>query len=288
MTSLPFASLQVQLGRKSTPYRDPLQDVAWASLDQDGFWLPEQALSLYGLEAFDALSSSQRQALSRYEFIHLLQAGVWLETIFIERLSRSLQQAHEPLPHQIYHLHEIREEAGHCLMFLELMRRSGLPLPVSPFPRLRLTNLLARHAPFGSAVFWIAVLIGEQVPDRINRFIRQHRTGLCKAASDLANIHIVDEARHIAHAQDTLETRLRTLPHWQAPWIGKLIGTVLREFVGALFFPETELYRLAGLPSGVPWVRSARDNPQRRQFVEELVRPTLDTLERRGFSLDWR
>jgi hypothetical protein len=279
-------SLQQRLSTASTPYRDPLEGIAWQSIEQGGPWLPEAALSLHGVRAFARLPEERRELLSRYELIHLLQAGLWLETLFMERLSRSLQQAEGDLGQQIYHLHEIREEAGHSLMFLELMRRSGLTVPPSPFLRLRLANMFGRFAPTRHAAFWLAVFIGESIPDRMNRLICQHRHEVVAAAYDLARLHSTDEARHIAHARDILAGTRQAIPRWQVPLLACVIGIALREFVDALFYPQPGLYRLAGLPEHTPWSRLACSSPERRAFVSGMVRPTVEALGGWGITLD--
>ncbi|NIR60433.1 MAG: diiron oxygenase, partial [Gammaproteobacteria bacterium] len=164
-----------QLTRNSAPYHDPLTRIDWESLDRRAFWLPEPALSLYGLPQYVALGEAQRQTLSQYEFINFLMAGLWLEGLFMHRISATLLEPVGNLTRHIYHLHELREETGHSLMFLELMRRAHLPLHEPRFWRLGLVNALGRYAPFESVLFWVAVLIGEEVPDRLNRYVRNHR-----------------------------------------------------------------------------------------------------------------
>ena len=121
-------TLLEQLSINSDPYHDPLARLDWAAFNCDDYWLPEDALSLYGLPEYQALSDAARRRLSQYEFIGFIQAGLWLEGIFIERLGRALKDSALAAEQAIY-LHEIREEAGHSLMFLKLMERSGLPLP---------------------------------------------------------------------------------------------------------------------------------------------------------------
>jgi P-aminobenzoate N-oxygenase AurF len=283
---MPSVSLQQRLSAASTPYRDPLEGIAWQSIELRGPWLPEAALSLHSVSAFAQLPEERREALSRYELVHLLQAGLWLEALFMERLSRSLQKAEGDLGQQIYHLHEIREEAGHSLMFLELMRRSGLTVPPSPFLRLRLANTLGRFAPTGHAAFWLAVFIGESIPDRMNRLICQHRGEVVVAAYDLARIHSTDEARHIAHARDVLAGARQTIPRWQVPLLARVIGIALREFVDTLFYPQPGLYRLAGLSDHIPWSRLARSNPARQTLVSAMVQPTVEALGSWGIRLD--
>ncbi len=277
-----------QLSRNSTPYVDPLTRVNWAALSRTQFWLPREAISLYGTPAFDQLSNEQQKALSQYEFLNFIEAGLWLEALFMERIGRSLRTPRKQLPWLTYHLHEMREEAGHSLMFLELLRRSGPLLPNTRFHRWDAANLLARFAPFDSAGFWVAVLVGEEVPDRLNRFVRKHRDEVCSTIYDIATIHVMDEARHIAHARDTLESSLDRMPAWKKRLIQPVINRVFQQFIQAFYFPRAHIYELAGLNPGNDWVRMARNNPHRREFVDKCVQSTLRTVQSHGLKINWR
>ena len=277
-----------QLSRNSTPYHDPLARVDWDALTLDQPWLPEEALTLYGLPEFDDLSAEQRLALSHYEFINFIEGALWLENLFMERISRSMGRLDGDLARATYRLHELREEAGHSLMFLELMRRSKLPMPRTRFRRANLANLLGRHAPFGSAAFWIAVLIGEEVPDRMNRLIRKHRESICPTIYDIITVHLIDEARHIAHARGTLESELARLSSWQLRLFKPVINAVFRQFVEAFYFPPARIYELAGLSDGRKWARLAHANTARHRFVDDCVSSALRLLRQHGLRLDWR
>ncbi len=173
-------------------------------------------------------------------------------------------------------------------MFLELMRRSRLPIPRTRFSRLNLANALGRHAPFDSSAFWIAVLIGEEVPDRMNRLIRNHRDAICPAAYDIITVHIIDEARHIAHARETLADKLEGLSSWQRLLYRPLMNRVFRQFVQAFYFPCPRVYELAGLTPGKQWAHLARKNPQRIEFVDACVSSALRLLSEHGLKLSWR
>ncbi len=277
-----------QLSRNSTPYSDPLNRVNWDELSQGAFWLPEEAISLHGLPQFDSLPVEQRRALSQFEFLNFIEAGLWLESLFVERISRSLRRPRRDLPRLIYRLHELREEAGHSLLFLELLRRSGPLLPNTRFHRWNAANLLGRYAPYESAGFWTAVLIGEEVPDRMNRFIRKHRDQICPAVYDIVSIHIIDEARHIAHARETLEGRLAGMPGWKKQLMRPFIGKVFRQFVDAYYFPPPRVYELAGLTPGSEWAKAARSNQHRIAFVDDCLQSSLRQLRQHGLVLDWR
>jgi hypothetical protein len=286
--AFPPSTLQQQLSRRSTPYRDPLGRVPWDRLDSGRWWLPEAALSLSAAEAYSELPEGQRIALSQLEFIHLLQAGLWLEGMFLERLGRCVGRASTDLVEHVYSLHEIREEAGHSLMFLTLMAHSGIRVPPSPFYSLTFANLTGRYLPMQHCAFWLAVFLGEAVPDQVNRFVRQHEAEVCPAVVEMVRIHVVDEARHLAHARDTLDRLIPRLPRWQKPLVRALTGRLLRSFVDTLFYPGPALYEAAGLLPGSQWQRIARANPQRHRFAESMVRPVLRTLEAQGWTLDWR
>ena len=282
------SELLEQLSRNSTPYHDPLARVDWDSLSLDEFWLPEEALTLYGLDEYDRLSQDQKLALSHYEFLNFIEGALWLESIFMERISRSMAHLGNDLGRAIYRLHELREEAGHSLMFLELIRRSKLPAPRTRFNRFNLANFLGRHAPFDSAAFWIAVLIGEEVPDRMNRLIRKHREGISRTAYDMITVHIIDEARHIAHARESLEGRIGELSALEKKLYRPVMNRVFKQFVRAFYFPGPKVYELAGLNPGKEWAKLARENPARIQFVDDCVSSALRLLHQHGLHLNWR
>ena len=282
------AELLDQLSRNSVPYADPLARLDWSQLDREQAWLPETALSLYGLPEFRHLDDEQRLRLSQLEFLNLIEGGLWLEGLFIRRLSKIPGRSRHNLPQQIYRLHELREETGHSLMFLELLRRA-LPLQVeNRFHDLRTANWVARYAPMSSAMFWMAVLIGEEVPDRMNRLIRKQRDEVCPLISDMVSIHIIDEARHIAHARQTLAARLPVMPGWQKRLLRPLIQRVFRQFVLAFYFPPAQVYEAAGLADGHSWAAAARRNPYRIAFVEQCVQSSAGLLREHGLPLRWR
>ncbi|HQU16754.1 MAG: hypothetical protein B7Z66_11290 [Chromatiales bacterium 21-64-14] len=282
------SQLHEQLNRNSTPYQDPLVRVGWDALSLDEYWLPESAVSLHGTTEYRQLPAAQRRRLSQFEYIHFLQAGLWLEGIFMERLGRSLRRPDPDLPRHIYRLHELREEAGHSLMFLELMRRSALPVPATRMHRPSLINLLGHRAPFHSVPFWIAVLIGEELPDRMNRHLRMHREEICATIYDMVTLHIIDEARHIAHVRDLLSQRLPKLASWRRAALRPLLRAALRQFVDVFYFPAPQTYEAAGLTPGTQWAHLARHNPARIRFVDETLGPTVRMLAHMGFPMGWR
>jgi hypothetical protein len=276
-----------QLSQSSSPYQDPLTHVRWASLNQDSFWLPQQAISLYGCDHYETLSEAQRKKLSQLEFLSFTEAGIWLESLFMERIGRAMIKPKQPLSELIYHLHELREEAGHSLMFLELIRRSAPLAANTHFHRLDLSNLLARYAPFESILFWTAVLMGEEIPDRMNRFVRKHGSEVNPAIHDICSIHITDEARHIAHAKDTLAKSLSKAGPFQRKLLSHIVQRMLRQFVRTFYLPSQHIYQQAGLAAGENWTKLAANNPEHQQFIRQCTEPTIHSLREYGLVLEW-
>lgn len=281
-------SLSEQLSQCSAPYDDPLSAVNWSALDMDSFWLPEEAITLYGTEAYNQLSIGQQRRLSQVEFINFIEAGLWLESLFMERIGRSVREERNQLSDLTYHLHELREEAGHSLMFIELIKQSNLKIPIRHFKQLSFANLFARYAPFNGAMFWIAVLAGEQVPDKMNRFIRKNKNCVCSTIVDIVSIHIHDEARHIAHAKSMINSKLSMKFPFSQKVLNHFINKMFNDFVNAYYFPPNEVYYAAGLDEKTNWNKLATTNQHRRDFVDNSIMATIETINASGFQLSYK
>jgi hypothetical protein len=279
----PDSPLLHQLSVNSQPYRDPLTHLPWDALSLDDFWLPPAALSLAGVAEFERQPEAIQKRLSQYEFLNFIQAGLWLEGVFIARLTKA--SPFKSYEEYAYSLHEIREEAGHSLMFLKLIAQSGLDLPSASFRRPWLTDLLGRHAPSESTLFWLAVVIGEEIPDRLNRFARTHGEEINPLITAMCRLHIIDEARHIARARNKLEQRLANTSTLTHTLLSPLVRTLIAQFVRTFYLPRAEVYELSGLRIGHEWQARARKNPARIKFVMHTIRPTLNLLARHGFSV---
>lgn len=276
-------SLLRQLSENSGPYRDPLSVIEWIRLDTADFWLPEPALSLYGLPEYDTFASDVKRRLSHYEFINVMCCGLWLESLFLRRLSSRLRTG-LPRAEYEYFLHEMREETGHSLMFLRAIEKSGLALPVDAWRAPRLANGLARHAPADGALFWLAAVIAEDVPDKFNRHVRHNADAINPVVKQICTLHIVDEARHIALARDRLVQSLREASVLSKALLQPLMNLLLSQLVNTFYVPPAGFYELAGLTHGRRWRKLARSNVVHREFTQQCLAPTLRMLE--GYGLN--
>lgn len=270
-----------ELNASSEGYRDPLGAIDWKALSLENWWLPQACLSLAGLPAFEALPETLRRRLSQYELLHFLHVGLWLERLFMARTVQTLSGTITPAEYA-GRLHLIREEAGHSLMFLKLMDVSRLYLPPRAFRPPALAEMLGRHAPAGSLLFRLAVVIGEEVPDKFNRRIHAQAADIDPVVAAVCRLHRMDEARHIARARHALGEDLHTLGRLRRRLLGRVVTALLGQLAQAVFLPKAELYELAGLTPGRVWRRAARANPARRAFMESCVAPTRRWLHRQG------
>ena len=271
-----------QLSENSSAYRDPLTHVDWRGLRANAFWVPEPALSLYGLPEYETLNLAVRQRLSHYEFVNVMCCGLWLERTFLQRVSRRLDAALARAEYEFF-LHEMREEAGHSLMFLKAIEASGLELPEGAWRAPRCADWLARHAPAGSALFWLAMVIGEDVPDKFNRYVRTESAAIHPTVAQICTLHVIDEARHIAAARSRLESALRHRSRCYRASLVPVMNLLLRQIIDVFYLPPARFYELAGLTHGRWWRARAARNPTHRHFVAQCLAPTLRMLE--GYGL---
>lgn len=283
----PEVSLLEQLSANSAPYRDPLLVLDWRALSGGQFWLPPQAISLYGLPEFDALSEAARIRLSQYELIGIAQAGVALERSFLELAARRLRKL-PPLAEYAYLLHEMREEAGHSLMFLKVVAASGLTVPESPVTLPRLTRPWLR-LPARDLLYWFSMVVSEDVPDKLNRFVRrQSGSEVCPLIRQMMTLQSMDRSRHLTYARHQLQAALAAQSRFGMRWLGRVLDRYFNRFVRAYLWPRAELYRLAGLGDGEAWRRLALRNPHRREFALRLLAPTMRLLAADGVQVRLR
>jgi hypothetical protein len=267
-------------------YEDPVSQIDWDAVDRDCWWLPPDALSLSGVTAFEALPIAARRRLSHCEYLHLLQVGLWLEALFVERLAL-LAHRSDDLDRRAAYLREIREEAGHSLMFVELMRCSRIAVAPARGIGMRFGRELGRRViPAGSALFWALVVAGEELPNRLNRRLARgvEDATISTVVWRMARLHSRDEASHAALARAHCEAATMRLPAWRRAVLSPVLARAVASFAQHLHYPPRAIYRSAGLEPAGQWQSAARRNPVRHALAHELMAPTLGFLR----SVGWR
>ena len=272
-----------RLNALSRPYRDPVAQIPWTELDPARPWLPEPLVSLYALPEYRALGPEQKLRLSQAEFVALCELGLWLESLFLARFGRDLLRRKSRAASE-YRLHELREEAGHSLMFVELIRRSGFPPLTPPALRPRLLGLLARRLPSGSPLFWAAVFLAEAVPDELNRRIAAD-AALPGAIRAIVLLHRREEGRHLAYARSKLARDLPRLGKTARRALAPILRILLRQFLDACFCVKAPVYAAAGIADAARLARVARASPARAALARECLEPARHFLSKQGLDL---
>ncbi len=235
-------------------------------------------MSLHGTAHYAALSPEQKLRLSQAEFVSFTVVGLWLESFLLAAFTReALRQFRSDLLAYRYQLHELREEIGHSLMFLELMRRSGFALPVPSGWRadlaLALSGLISAEKP----LFWAGSLICEEVPNNFNRLVLADPS-LPAAVRGMVRLHVREETRHVAYARLRLIQDLPRLGRARRALYGPALRLGAGQFVRGCFYPSRQVYAAAGIADAAKAAAAARANPARAALVEECLRPVRQFL----------
>ncbi len=267
-------------------YEDPLERIDWQGIDRECWWLPPQLLSLAGVPEFEQLTVRARQQVSHLEYVHLLEAGLWLESQFMGRLARLAHRSAD-VAHRARFLHEVREEAGHSLMFVELLQRSGYGAAGARGFGTRAVDLCGNLLSSRSALFWAMVVIGEELPDQLNRRLRRgvEEATLSAVVYRIADIHTRDEAMHCAFAREQCRQSAARCPAWQRALLAPALSVAFDLYARYVYFPSAAIYARAGLAPARLWRVRALANVHRRTLVARMLRPTLEFLNRSGWRV---
>jgi hypothetical protein len=273
---------------------DPEVDVDWSAplAEGRGFML-EHRCSLYGTELWERLTPAQRLELGRHEAASVAGLGIWLEFLLLRMLAKLAYHGDPASRHVQYALAEMAEECRHSTMFARMIEWMGTP-GYGPSRRMhRLGSLLPAIA-FGPAM-WGAVLLGEEITDRIQR--EQVGDESIQPLMRMVNrIHILEEARHIGFARAELTRTAAGLSAAERAYHRALLGRVAFVISRGLIRPE--VYRSVGIDPAVGRAAALRNTHFRQTirfggekivaFLDDagLIGPPAMPLWRRSFLVE--
>ena len=246
---------------------DPDLDIDWsAPLAESKGFIPEHRCSLYGTALWEQLSPQQRLELRKHEAASLLGVGIWFESLLMRMLGKLACHGDPASRHVQYILAEIAEECRHSIMFGRVIERMGTPV-YGPSRHARAMGDLLFAAARGPAL-WGAILIGEEITDRLQREMVNDET-IQPLARMVNRIHIMEEARHIGFARAELSRRAAQLPRAQLPFQRLLLARTGLILTRSLISPD--VYRSVGLdpqrstPGRAGQPPPSADHPVRRR-----------------------
>jgi hypothetical protein len=267
------------LAELGSEYCDPMTVIDWTAAHPSRPWLPPEVLSLAGLPRQAAMDQTLLNRFSQVEFARLCAAGLWLEGLLISRVMKDGCLTTLPTEARVM-LHEIREEAGHSLMFVEMIDRAGLG-GVPLLGDTRLLTWVAHRLHPASAEFWAMVYIGESVTDSFAlKALRADGADICPLARQVLQFHHRDEARHMAAARALLKARIDSMPAYRR-WLFRVtLKFLLRRFLAATLYPTEASLRAMGIPDPAGAAQAASRSPERRAFAEDCAAAAMRFVER--------
>ena len=250
---------------------DPATEVDWATpLDPDLPAMPLHRVSLHGSPLWERLDHRQRVALSWHELASISSVGLWFELILMQALLRYAYDRDPQTPHLQYALTEVGDETRHSVMFA---RASALLAPgcrYRPSSRTHALGRLYKTVAAGPALF-ASVLVAEETLDRLQREMLR-TDGLLPLATQVARVHVTEEARHVSYARGCVQRQVPRLSRGELE-AARLACAVTSAYVVNSFL-DPAVYAAVGLDP-VEASRVARVNPShvetRRWMAERVV-----------------
>lgn len=266
---------EASVRKRHYPFEGPHID--WqVPLTEEWLYCPESGVPFFGMPEYERFTRQEQIFLSRCRSASMAEAGIQLEQILIEGLTRLVRCYDPRSPLYRFMMHELGEETQHVLMFSAWLKKLNLPTPKLD-PQLRVAlPLLGLLASRQSVLFFMVVLTGELTTDVIQaeatRDERLHPT-----LRQLVRLHHIEELRHIAFGKEFVTQEYQALPRAErrlmrtlAPVIAKAIGQSLSRV------PAYE-----GLPSWVtPELLTQAAHAQARQdMLARAFRPLMAFME---------
>ena len=260
---------------------DAYADVAWDApemrLDADDpVWELGDEEPLGGTAWYRAQPPAHRARIGLHIVACKMKIGLQFENILMRGLLEfALAQPDGVVPARRYAYHEVIEEAQHTLMFQEFIDRARLPVgglgPVVGF-------LGRRVAALGQSfpeLFFVFVLGGEGPIDHVQRAALGADAPLHPLLRRIMEIHVSEEARHLAFARHYLMDHVPRLGGLRKARLRLGAPFILGALSRLMLRPAPEVVHTHQIPSAV--VSEAYDkNPAHRVATQEALRGVLD------------
>jgi hypothetical protein len=205
--------------------------------------------------------------------------------VFEGVLSRGLLRFAATQPHNSleyrFAYHEVIEEAHHSLMFQEFVNRAGLPVPIVNADFIQATSTVAEFGTTFPELLFIYALGGEDPIDYVQREGHRKRSDRHPLIQRISQIHIVEEARHVAFARAYLRLNVPELSDAKRTEMSLAVPGILGVLSSLMMQPPEHIIETYGIPSDVI-DEAFTNNPAHRNLVVaslSKIRALCDELE---------
>lgn len=246
------------LSRATTRLRfDPFVDIDWDApenaLDSnDPRWLldPDSA-PLAATDWYAEQPLQRRIDMGRWITANTLKVTQQFEFMLIRGVVHSAGKLPNGSPVFRYLLHEMSDECNHIQMFQEFVNRTGEDVPGMRRGARIFGPILAFIGGYASVFHMIAVLCGEQPLH--HQQTMQHRGALAvpPLLNKITYIHLAEEARHIAFADDHLAQQVQRAGRLRRALYAVAVPLFLRWLIGEMIGQPRTFARQFGIPRRV-------------------------------------
>jgi hypothetical protein len=253
--------------RRYEAYRDIAWDDPEMQIDlDDPRWQLSEDHPLGATDWYRSQPSGKRSRIG----LNLSAGFCYTGRIFEGILSRGLLRFAATQPHNSleyrFAYHEVIEEAHHSLMFQEFVNRTGLPVPVVNSDFIQTSSRVAEYGTTFPELLFIYALGGEDPIDYVQREDYRHRSERHPLIRRISQIHIVEEARHVAFARSYLRLNVPNLSDEKRAEMSLVVPGILGVLSSLMMQPPEHIIETYGIPPEVI-DEAFTNNPAHRELV---------------------
>ncbi|MEU2059748.1 diiron oxygenase [Streptomyces sp. NPDC013455] len=253
-------------------YYDPYKLFQWPeSIDEDGYWMSPELMTVHGTEAGAKLDDAQLRALSKWESVNFYSLNVHgIRELLTSIVARIHMPGYEVASEYFHHI--IGEENDHMWFFAKFCLKyagrlypdRGMVFTAPGVPEADTFLLFARLLIFEELVDVFNQKMGDD--ERLDPTVRQ-----------INKVHHQDESRHIAFGRQIVallhRDLRRRLDSEQLSDLEAYVKRYMRASVEKLCNPAA--FRDAGLPEPYALRRAVVADPAFDDFVHRTLKRSL-------------
>ena len=242
-------------------------------------YLPEKLNSLYQHELYQTLSREQQVELGRHEVVQVMFSYAWSEGLFCLFMNRHILTL---MPDSIefrFLLRELIEEFRHQDMFTQaILRLNGQP--VKPTRMHHFMGIFTARFMPADAVF-LSGLSVEIMADTYGNYLRKDPQ-VYQVLRKVAELHNIEEARHIIFAQDYLKRFVGKAGFIRRSWYSYIV--LLNIYFMRTLYVKREIFERIGMENPEKAYKVAYKN-YKKIFARECLGDITQVVEEwKGFN----
>jgi P-aminobenzoate N-oxygenase AurF len=256
--------------RHFNPYTDIDWDAPEFSItENDPRWVLSATDPLGRHPWYEAQPLEKQIAIGMWRQANAAKVSLQLESILIRGLLHYTFWVPNGSPEYRYCLHESIEECNHAMMFQEMVNRIGLDVPGMPRWLRWISPAIPLYAGPLPGTFFFGVLAGELPIHHMQKNMLREDTSLHPIMQKVMAIHVAEESRHIAFADQFLSKRVPRMVRRSRFVLSLYVPIAMRVLCQAIVVPSRGFFKEFGIP------RSVRkelffDAPDSRQALRDM------------------